>query len=78
MFLFLADDSAARQRRGIYVAFPDVHRLFLSIDDCQKHHICQAYSSTYAETFYTSLGFKKVGEKEINKGIVSIPMERNI
>ncbi|MFK1974981.1 GNAT family N-acetyltransferase, partial [Bacteroides fragilis] len=23
-------------------------------------------------------GFKKVGEKEINKGIVSIPMERNI
>ncbi len=35
-------------------------------------------SSTYAETFYTSLGFKKVGEKEINKGIVSIPMERNI
>ncbi|MEF8806042.1 MULTISPECIES: GNAT family N-acetyltransferase, partial [Bacteroides] len=35
-------------------------------------------SSTYAETFYTSLGFKKVGEKEINKGIVSIPMKRNI
>lgn len=23
-------------------------------------------------------GFKKVGEKELNKGIVSIPMERNI
>ena len=35
-------------------------------------------SSTYAETFYTSLGFKKVGKKEINKGIVSIPMKRNI
>ncbi len=35
-------------------------------------------SSTYAETFYASLGFKKVGKKELNKGIVSIPMERNI
>lgn len=35
-------------------------------------------SSTYAEPFYASLGFKKVGEKELNKGIVSIPMERNI
>lgn len=30
------------------------------------------------QNFYTSLGFKKVGEKELNKGIVSIPMERNI
>ena len=28
--------------------------------------------------FHTSLGFKKVGKKEINKGIVSIPMKRNI
>jgi hypothetical protein len=27
---------------------------------------------------YASLGFKKVGEKELNKGIVSIPMERNV
>ena len=35
-------------------------------------------SSTYAETFYASLGFKKAGKKELNKGIVSIPMERNI
>ena len=40
----------ARQRRGIYVAFPDVHRLFLSINDCQKPHICQAYSSTMCHT----------------------------
>ena len=28
--------------------------------------------------FMHLLGFKKVGKKEINKGIVSIPMKRNI
>lgn len=31
-------------------------------------------SSTYAVPFYQSLGFKVVGDKECNKGIVSVPM----
>ena len=31
-------------------------------------------SSTYAVPFYQSLGFKVVGDKERNKGIVSVPM----
>lgn len=31
-------------------------------------------SSTHGEAFYKHLGFKKIGEKEINKGITSIPM----
>ena len=39
----------------------------------------EAVSYTHLDVYKRqSLGFKKVGEKEINKGIVSIPMERNI
>lgn len=47
------------------------------MDDCNFTHLT-VNSSTYAEAFYQSLGFKKTGEKELNKGIVSIPMERNV
>ena len=34
-------------------------------------------SSTYAVPFYQSLGFKVVGDKECNKGIVSVPMVKD-
>ena len=47
------------------------------MSNCNFTYI-KVISTTYVEIFNTSLGFKKVGKKEINKGIVSIPMKRNI
>lgn len=43
------------------------------MNDCNFPQIT-VNSSTYGEAFYKHLGFKKTGEKEINKGITSIPM----
>ena len=68
----------------IFFVLPHYHRQGIGkslfdymMSNCNFTYIT-VNSSTYAETFYTSLGFKKVGKKEINKGIVSIPMKRNI
>ena len=73
-----------RQHISLFFVLPHYHRRGIGtllfdymMSNCNFTYIT-VNSSTYAETFYTSLGFKKVGEKEINKGIVSIPMERNI
>ncbi len=71
-----------RQHISLFFVLPHYHRRGIGtllfdymMSNCNFTYIT-VNSSTYAETFYTSLGFKKVGEKEINKGIVSIPMER--
>ena len=73
-----------RQHISLFFVLPHYHRRGIGtllfdymMSNCNFTYIT-VNSSTNAETFYTSLGFKKVGEKEINKGIVSIPMERNI
>ena len=73
-----------RQHISLFFVLPHYHRRGIGtllfdymMSNCNFTYIT-VNSSTYAETFYTSLGFKKVGKKEINKGIVSIPMERNI
>ena len=73
-------DTSLMNTLDIYGAF-DNHLLIGIIGvhrERQHFPYITVNSSTYAETFYTSLGFKKVGKKEINKGIVSIPMKRNI
>lgn len=73
-----------KQHISLFFILPIYHRkgigksLFVyMMDDCNFTHLT-VNSSTYAEAFYQSLGFKKTGEKEINKRIVSIPMERNV
>ena len=73
-----------RQHISLFFVLPHYHQQGIGkslfdymMSNCNFTYIT-VNSSTYAETFYTSLGFKKVGEKEINKGIVSIPMKRNI
>ncbi len=73
-----------RQHISLFFVLPHYHRQGIGkslfdymMSNCNFTYIT-VNSSTYAETFYTSLGFKKVGKKEINKGIVSIPMKRNI
>lgn len=47
------------------------------IEDCNLTEIT-VNSSTYGEPFYKYLGFKKVSEKEVNSGITSIPMRKNL
>ena len=73
-----------RQHISLFFVLPHYHRQGIGkslfdymMSNCNFTYIT-VNSSTYAETFYTSLGFKKVGKKEINKVIVSIPMKRNI
>ena len=73
-----------KQHISLFFVLPHYHRqgigkslFYYVMSDCNFTYIT-VHSSTYAETFYASLGFKKVGKKELNKGIVSIPMERNI
>ena len=73
-----------KQHISLFFVLPHYHRQGIGkslfdyvMNECNFTYIT-VHSSTYAETFYASLGFKKVGEKELNKGIVSIPMERNI
>lgn len=43
------------------------------MEDCKFTRI-SVNSSTYAVPFYQSLGFKVIGDKECNRGILSIPM----
>ena len=75
-------DTSLMNTLDIYGAFDNHLLIGISLFDYMMSNCNFTYitvnSSTYAETFYTSLGFKKVGKKEINKGIVSIPMKRNI
>ena len=73
-----------RQHISLFFVLPHYHQQGIGkslfdymMSNCNFTYIT-VNSSTYAETFYASLGFKKVGKKELNKGIVSIPMERNI
>ena len=73
-----------KQHISLFFVLPHYHRQGIGkslfdyvMSECNFTYIT-VNSSTYAETFYASLGFKKVGKKELNKGIVSIPMERNI
>ena len=47
------------------------------MNDCHFTKIT-VNSSTYGEPFYKSLGFKEVSGKEVNKGIISIPMIKDI
>ena len=61
-----------KQHISLFFVLPHYHRQGIGkslfdyvMSDCNFTYIT-VNSSTYAETFYTSLGFKKVGEKEIN------------
>lgn len=73
-----------KQHISLFFILPIYHRQGIGkslfaymMDDCNFTHLTVNFS-TYAKAFYQSLGFKQRGEKEINKGIISIPMERNV
>lgn len=73
-----------RQHISLFFIQQEYHRqgigkslFYYMMNDCNFTKI-SVNSSTYGELFYKSLGFKKVSEKELNKGITSIPMIKNI
>lgn len=73
-----------KQHISLFFVLPAYHRQGIGkslfdymMRDCDFTHVT-VHSSTYAEVFYASLGFKKVGEKEFNNGIASIPMEKEV
>lgn len=71
---------AQKKHISLFFILPSYHRkgigklLFNSmLEECKWKKIT-VNSSTYAVPFYTSLGFKKIGEKVCVKGITSVPM----
>ena len=72
-----------RQHIALFFVKSEYHRqgigkslFYHMMNDCHLSWIT-VNSSTYGEIFYKHLGFNKVGEKETNKGITSIPMKYN-
>lgn len=69
---------------SLFFVHSDYHRrgigrdLFSVLSNAEEHSVMTVNSSTYAVSFYESLGFKKLGVAQSYYGLVSVPMKREL